>query len=321
MQDGWFRSDLALEAAERFFNQQPEAEGQIPGVKIVTEDLKDAEIKLTRVCIETQEGATRLGKAMGTYVTLEVPNLGTEDTGFHKEITRVLAEQLKLMIPNLDKKQVMVVGIGNRDIAPDALGPLVMEHVFITRHLHKTYGRDSELTKGMGEVCAIAPGVMAQTGMETGEILKGIIDQIRPDVVILVDALAARSMRRLSSTIQVTDTGIHPGAGIGNQRVALNKDSLGTAVLAIGVPTVIDAAAIVSDTMNDLMDMLDRENPYEAVTEATRDFEQQEKYQLMREVMAPQMADLFVTPKNIDEGVRQMSFTISEAINQLCHQV
>ena len=216
---------------------------------------------------------------------------------------------------------LLVAGIGNREITPDALGPLVVEHLFITRHLIEKYGRDSAVVKDMGNVCAVIPGVMSQTGMETAEILHGLVREIQPDVLITVDALAARSIRRLVTTIQLTDTGIHPGAGIGNKRYELTQKTLGIPVIAIGMPTVIDAATIVADTMESLMGVLNQNEMLKKAVKVTEQFTHEENYMLMRELMEPQMTNLFVTPKDIDEAVRRISYTISEALNSLCHQI
>lgn len=222
---------------------------------------------------------------------------------------------------DIQNKKILVAGIGNRDITPDALGPMVAEHLFITRHLFEKYGSDSVVVRGMGNVSAVIPGVMAQTGMETAEILHGLVKEIQPDVLVAIDALAARSIRRLVTTIQLTDTGIHPGAGIGSRRYRLTEDVLGIPVIAIGMPTVIDAATIVADTMESLIGVLNQNPVLQKAVKATEEFTHEEKYMLMRELMEPQMTNLFVTPKDIDEAVERISYTISEAINSLCHHI
>lgn len=223
------------------------------------------------------------------------------------------------LVPDIKEKKVLVAGIGNREITPDALGPLVVEHLFITRHLIRSYGENTEITKGLGNISAIAPGVMAQTGMEGVEIIKGIIEATQPEILIVIDALAARSTKRLNRTIQVTDTGIHPGAGVGNYRNALTKKTLGIPVVAVGIPTVIDAATIVSDTMTSLFEVLENQKKLGGLYEASKDFDAEEKYYLVREMMEPSMSDMFVTPKDIDETIGRISYTVSEAINSICH--
>lgn len=312
------RTDLALEAAEGF------AGGDVPslsGVNVEEIVNKASRIKVTKVTIETEEGAEKLGKPVGNYITLEAPGLSDEDEDYHKEITEELMKQLKELIPDIQEKKILVVGIGNRDITPDALGPMVVDNLFITRHIVNEYGKDSEITKGMGIISAIAPGVMAQTGMEGREVIRGVAAETKPDLAIVIDALAARSVHRLNSTIQITDTGISPGAGVGNNRHGLNEQSLGIPVIAIGIPTVIDAATIVNDTMSTLMDVLENTEPFKAIYESTKSFDQQEKYLLMRELMAPEMVNMFVTPKDIDQTIGRISYTISEAINSICHSL
>ena len=254
-------------------------------------------------------------------MTLETPHLNELDENYHQEITEALMELLRQLVPEIQKKKILVAGIGNREITPDALGPLVAEHLFITRHLIKSYGEDTELTKGLGNISAIAPGVMAQTGMEGREIIEGIIKSTKPGLLIVIDALAARSTKRLNRTIQVTDAGLHPGAGVGNYRNELTKETLGIPVIAIGIPTVIDAATIVSDTMTGLFNVLQNQKKLGTIYEAIKDFDEEEKYYLVREMMEPMMTDMFVTPKDIDETIGRISYTVSEAINSICHRL
>lgn len=320
----YIRTDLALEAAEVFKKQNKHLEG----VEISEDYDVDNDILITVVDVMDETGADQIGKPVGKYITLETPKLSEPDEGYHKEITEILIKQLEILFPDLGNKKILVAGIGNREITPDALGPLVVEHLFITRHLIETYGQKSDIVKGLGNISAIAPGVMAQTGMDGREILRGIIDHTKPEVVIIIDALAARSTNRLNRTIQLTNTGIIPGAGVGNHRNELTEATLGVPVIAIGIPTVIDAATIASDTMSRMLEILEREdNPDEAyemfsqMHEATKSFDQHEKYLLMKELIEPMMTEMFVTPKDIDETVARISFTVSEAINSLCHHI
>lgn len=189
--------------------------------------------------------------------------------------------------------------MGNRDITPDALGPRVIQNLKITRHIVKEYGK-----AGMGEekvhlVSSLVPGVMAQTGMETMEIIRGVIAETKPDVVVAIDALAARSMKRLNCTIQITDTGINPGSGVLNFRTGLNQESLGIPVIGIGVPTVVDAATIVHDAIAHLLESL----------------EEAEMEEFLGELITPRLHSMFVTPKDVDETVKMLSYTISEGLN------
>lgn len=313
------RSDLVIEYAEQFYNSSEQQGKRLPGVEM-KESIETAyRIKVTDVRITDEKGEKAIGKPVGQYITVEASDLPDGDDDYHRAVTEVLMKQLRKLLPDIENKRVLVAGIGNRDITPDALGPLVAEHLFITRHLFEKYGKNSEIVRGMGNVSAVIPGVMAQTGMETAEILHGLVSEIQPDVLVAIDALAARSIRRLVTTIQLTDTGIHPGAGIGNRRYQLTREVLGIPVIAIGMPTVIDAATIVADTMESLIGVLNQNPILQKAARATEEFNHEEKYLLMRELMEPQMTNLFVTPKDIDEAVSRISYTISEAINSLCH--
>lgn len=312
------RTDLAIENAEMF--QETE---ELQGIRIEEETGQVSGIRVTWVTVENEQGAKKLGKAIGDYVTLEVPMLDATDVSYHREITNEVAEQIRRLLPDIKHKRVLVAGVGNREMAPDALGPMVVDHLFITRHLIQEYGKHSEITKGMGCVSALAPGVMAQTGIETREILLGTLRETKPEVLIVIDALAARSVKRLNKTIQITNTGIAPGAGVGNRRFGIDAESMGIPVIAIGIPTVIDAATIVNDTVGNLLAIMDetRNRLSERIWEGVAPFDEQERYQLMRELMAPEMMNMFVTPKNIDEIVQQMSYTLSESLNSLCHSM
>ena len=164
---------------------------------------------------------------------------------------------MKRLIPvKKEEVSVLVVGLGNRAVTPDSLGPRVADNLSITRHILKEYGKFAFGKEGVNSVSSIVPGVMAQTGMESMEIVAGVVKETKPDFVIAVDALAARNTKRLNRTIQVTDTGINPGSGVGNHRHGLNEKSLGVPVIAIGIPTVVDAATIVNDTMSSLLTAL-----------------------------------------------------------------
>ena len=253
------RTDLALESKERFERDNVE----IGGVVIREFYDEERDIQTTWVKIETEKGAKAMGKPQGTYITMEAPNMSVPDEDYHREISKELSKHLR-KLASLDKeKSVLVVGLGNRDVTPDALGPNVIQNLHITRHVLREYG-----TLGMGEerahaVSGIVPGVMAQTGMETLEIIQGVVAEVKPDVVIAIDALAARSTKRLNRTIQITDTGINPGSGVGNHRDGLNADTLGIPVIGIGVPTVVDAATIVHDAMAHLLETLEEQEQKE----------------------------------------------------------
>ena len=274
------RTDLALESKERLEAEKNEMRG------VVFEEHFDEKrnVTITKVTIETENGAKAIGKPVGTYLTLEAPDMAVPDEGSHREVSEVLAEQLRALVKE-NMESVLVVGLGNREVTPDALGPEVVGNLYITRHILREYGEYAFPDKKVAAISGIVPGVMAQTGMETLEIIKGIINETGPQLVIAIDALAARSVKRLGRTIQIADTGINPGSGVGNHRKGLNEETLGVPVVAIGVPLVVDAATIVYDACQDA------------------------------DKIPNGIVGMFVTPKNIDEMVKSLSYTISEALN------
>ena len=215
------RTDLALETQEKM----QEDHVDLKGVRFLEEKV-DKNITISTVVIETENGAKTMGKPKGTYITIEAGNMDEEDEDYHREISVQLAQIIrKLIRERKEEMSVLVVGLGNREVTPDALGPRVVDNLFITRHIIKEYGKYAFGEKNVNRISSIVPGVMAQTGMESLEIIHGIIDETKPDIVIVIDALAARSTKRLNRTIQVTDTGINPGSGVGNHRHGLNKRS------------------------------------------------------------------------------------------------
>ena len=305
------RTDLALEAREKFKDDNVEVKGVT-----VKEDRVGDNMKVTKVSIETENGAKAMGKPKGNYITLEAPDMADSDEDYHREISEQLAKILKELMP-IDKQELsaLVVGLGNREVTPDALGPRVVDNMMITRHIIRKFGKYAFGLTRNHQISGIVPGVMAQTGMETLEIIKGVLDETKPDYIIAIDALAARSAKRLSRTIQITDTGISPGSGVGNHRHALNEESMGIPVIAIGIPTVVDAVTIVSDTMNSLVSAMEQTRRLEDLGKSISRLEEAEKYELIRELLAPNLNAMFVTPKDIDESVKRLSFTISEGIN------
>lgn len=291
------RTDLALEVRESF----PEDNVEIKGV-ILTENFDEkSNIRISTVEIKDDAGARAMEKPIGTYITIEAPELNNSSEDYHKSVSDYISKSLKRLTGNLYKDDILVVGLGNREVTPDALGPQVVDNLFVTRHLIREFGREFKEQNHLGSVSAISPGVMAQTGMETLEIIKGVIEETNPKLIIVIDALASRSVGRLNTTVQITDTGISPGSGVGNNRKALNEENLGVKVIAIGVPTVVDAATIVADTLTKYME--------------TTGFDEKEIFQFISEVNDNQMNNMFVTPKNIDEMVKRISYTLSEALN------
>ena len=316
------RTDLAMEQKERFESDNVE----VQGVVLEEEYDEEKEIRITTVRIETENGAKMMKKPVGTYVTFEAPNLAVPDEEYHSEIAGVLAKHMagfleKLLHRKIRSKSkdpsILVVGLGNRKVTPDALGPYVADNLNITRHIVKEYGKYAMCEDTVSLISAIVPGVMGQTGMETVEIIRGVVQETKPDVVIVVDALAARSSKRLNRTIQIADTGIHPGSGVGNHRNAITKETVGVPVIAIGVPKVVDAATIVNDTMENLLMALETSETLKGVGVVMQGYSATEKYELVKELISPNLNGLFVTPKDIDETVKRISYTISEALNLL----
>lgn len=295
------RTDLALETTERFAEENAE----IRGVEVHEEYDEEKDVRTTVVKIVTENGAKSMGRPQGTYITIEAPELSTPDEDYHREISEEISTHLRKLIDLKKEKSVLVVGLGNAAITADALGPQVVDNLLMTRHIIKEYGLRGIKHEKMHRISGIAPGVMAQTGMETAEIVQGIVSETKPDVVVAIDALAARSVRRLSRTIQITDTGIHPGSGVGNHRNGLTEENLQVKVIGIGVPTVVDAATIVHDSMAHLLDAL----------------EETEQKEFLDEMIAPNLYSMFVTPKDVDETIKYLSFTISEGLNIAFSQV
>ncbi len=297
------RTDLALEVRESF----PEDDVEIKGV-VLTEDYdKENKIRVSTVVIKDEKGAQAMQKPIGTYITIEAPDINQSDESYNKPVSEVIATHLKKLAGDLKREEVLVVGLGNREVTPDALGPQVVDNLFITRHLIREYGKEFKERHQLGNVSAISPGVMAQTGMETVEIIKGIIKETKPKLLIVIDALASRSVSRVNTTVQLTDTGISPGSGVGNNRKAINAESLGTKVIALGVPTVVDAATIVADTLTSYMQK--------------SGFNEEDIDKFISEVREQQIENMFVTPKNIDESIKRISYTVSEALNSCFAQV
>ena len=306
------RTDLALETREKFEEDNVE----IKGVKVDEKYLEETEIKVTTMVIETENGAKAMGRPKGNYITVEASDMDGQDEEYHQRISMELARIIKNLLPKTEEKlSVLIVGLGNREVTPDALGPRVVDQMMITRHVLKEFGKYAFGEEEVTSVSGIVPGVMAQTGMESQEIIRGVIEETAPDVLIAIDALAARSTKRLSRTIQITDTGINPGSGVGNHRHGLSKETVGIPVIAIGVPTVVDAATIVSDTMQNLIQAMEESAHLQSLSTGLNALNAMEKYELIRELLSPQLNTMFVTPKDIDESVRKLSDTISEVLN------
>nr|WP_294680580.1 GPR endopeptidase [uncultured Anaerotignum sp.] len=307
------RTDLAIEAAA--LAQKKSAE-TLEGVEAETEEQE--EYTLTHVRILSPAGSKRMGKPMGHYITLESEKLKENDAQCHERLIGLLAKQIRSLAKTKREDCILVAGLGNWNITPDALGPKVVSKILVTRHLQGTL--PAELEQAVRPVAAVSPGVMGITGIETGEMMKGIVDKLHPSLLIAIDALAARSSNRINAAIQMSDTGISPGAGVGNQRMPLDEAHLGIPVIAIGVPTVVDAATLVNDTMDRILDEMIRQTTNgSAFYESLAALEQEEKYQMITEILGPYTGNLFVTPKEVDAVVDRLANIIANSINIALH--
>ncbi len=311
------RTDLAVDAkemAEKIYK------APIPGVD---EEVTEHDgIKITRLNVLNDEGAKMIGRVKGHYVTLEVPGLRDGDTGLQGRVAEALAREFEdfLTLIGIDKtKSVLVVGLGNWNVTPDSLGPLVVENILVTRHYFELV--PDQVAPGYRQLSAIAPGVLGVTGIESSEIVQGIIDRTKPDLIIAVDALASRSLERVNTTIQIADIGIHPGSGIGNKRRGLTKEVLGVPCIAIGVPTVCYASTIVNNAIEMMKKHLDQEtNQTKEIIGMLHDMPEEERLGLVKEVLEPLGHDLIVTPKEIDKFIEDMANIVATGLNAALHE-
>ena len=312
--------DLAVEAREMVTDVQGE-DYVIPGVSCETEDVHQY-IHITRVKIHSEKGEKELGKEKGNYITIEMPARFYGQQNIYEEMCKVCARELSAITEKFlegENDSVLIIGLGNWNITADALGPKVLDSLMITRHL-KEY-MPEEIDEGIRPVCGITPGVLGLTGVETGEIVRGLADRIKPKLIIAIDALCSRKVERINTTIQISDTGITPGAGVGNKRQALNKSTLGVPVIAIGVPTVVDAATIAGDSINwvikRLGDQLETDKP---IYKFLKELEGEDKYMLIKESISPAFGNFIVAPKEVDSIIDDISKVIANGINIALHK-
>ncbi|MFP5113669.1 GPR endopeptidase [Bacillaceae bacterium C204] len=349
------RTDLAIEAREMVLTKQKGSVGQekdlsqIEGVIIKEKDVDDIKISLVEV---TKQGEQQLGKKAGRYLTVEVQGIRQQDTEVQKKVEEIFAREFSYFLEGAGIKKTdscLVVGLGNWNVTPDALGPMVCENLLVTRHLFQL--QPENVDEGFRSVSALSPGVMGLTGIETSDIIFGVVEKTKPDFVIAIDALASRSIERVNSTIQISDTGIHPGSGVGNKRKELSKETLGIPVIAIGVPTVVDAVSITSDTIDFILKHFGKElregnRPSRALAPAGMSFgerrklteedlpeenqrktflgmigtlEEDEKRKLIYEVLSPIGHNLMVTPKEVDVFIEDMANLIANGLNASLH--
>ena len=305
-----FRTDLATERRD-LFKKANNIENEIDGIESQKENI-DENIDIERVKITNENGEKAIGKTKGNYITIDIKNLKIAQDEDIVKISNTVANELKKIIElHIDKKgEILVVGLGNEYVTPDALGPKVIKNIEITRHIMKYLPQYVE--EGTRMVSAISPGVLGTTGIETIEIIKGIVDNVHPKLVIVIDALASRSIERISSSIQISDTGIIPGAGVQNKRQEISESTLGVPVIAIGIPTVVETAVIINDCLNLFIDKLQKEansNDY------LNKIKEQDNYEEIKETLTPKEYNLIVTPKEIDDLIENMSKVVSKGIN------
>ena len=306
------RTDLVLEARE-IYKENHKAEGDIDGIEVIEETEKN--IKVTTVKVKNEEGSKKIGKQKGNYITIDIPDFTAYDGETMDRVSEVVSEILGRLIKIDTKKTVLIVGLGNWQVTPDALGPKVTEKIMVTRHLQTVM--PEAMDDSVRPVCSIAPGVLGVTGIETVEIIKGVVEKIKPDLVICIDALAARRVQRVNTTIQIGDTGISPGAGVGNNRKQINEESLGVKVIAIGVPTVVDAITIANDTIDLVVDsLISTSSSGTDFYKMLKSLDKNEKENLIKEVLTSKIStDMIVTPKDIDLVINSLSKIIANGIN------
>lgn len=286
-----YRTDLAIENYELLEEAKARQTGYIKKQRQIDQD-----ISVTEIQIISKAGEEAFGKKKGSYITLEIQGILEQKDGIKERTAKVLAEELKKLVPFHYYLKVLVVGLGNEKVTPDSLGPHTIDKVKITSHLFKIYDADGDFE--MANVSGFNPSVTGITGMETAELIKKVVDLAKPEIVIVVDSLAARNMERMSTTIQISDTGIEPGAGMGNRRKAINEETLGCKVVAVGVPTVIDSRTLIIEAAESI---------------GQWPGQQTAKY------LENANLDMVVTSTDIDEIIKDFSDIISNAINITLH--
>ena len=304
-----FRTDLALERTNMY--RKANKLEQIDGIDTDEENVSD-NIKVSRVKITNENGEKAIGKKKGIYVTIDLKKFKLADDDEIQKASDILSKELKnILITHISEKDdILVVGLGNVYVTPDSLGPKVINEIDVTRHIIKYLPQ--YIDENTRPVTAISPGVLGTTGIETLEILKGIVDNVKPKLLIIIDALASRSIERISSTIQISDTGIVPGAGVGNTRMELSESTLVVPVIALGIPTVVESAVLVNDCLDLLIGKLQDEAKSNVFLNQLKE---QDNYSTIKDVLVPQDYNMIVTPKEIDELIENMKDVVARGIN------
>ncbi len=288
-----FRTDLAMESIG-------DSNGHLEGVLV--DEQRMGEVCRTRIVIENPHAAQILSRPCGEYITLSCGGLSGCDSANRNRLIQLIAQAVRAMLPR--DGEVLVVGLGNRNVTADALGTRVVERLLVTRHLQDALA--DELTGRLRGVSAIAPGVLGVTGIETAELCRGLIQHVKPAAVVAIDALAAYESSRICTTVQITDTGIEPGSGVGNHRLGLTMETLGVKVIAVGVPMVVYASTIARDAVTSLM------GEYGLLQEGNADAADM----LLKKVSESYLGEMVVTPREIDEMVLSVADLLSEGLNR-----
>ena len=304
-----FRTDLVDERRD-LYKKANQIE-EIDGIEAEESQITD-KIKVTRVKITNEKGQQIIGKKKGNYITIDIKKLNMLSEDEIDRTTEILSNELKVLVNNkiAPKDEILVVGLGNEEVTPDALGPNVVKNIEVTRHIIKYLPQ--YIDKNTRSVSGIAPGVLGTTGIETAEIIKGVVENIKPKLLIVIDALASRSIERISSTIQLSDTGIVPGGGVENTREEISENVLKIPVIAIGIPTVVETAVVVNDTLELFIEKLQNEAKS---NEYLDNLKNKDNYEDIKEALLPKEYNFIVTPKEIDELIVNMSKIVARGIN------
>lgn len=305
-------TDLAVENREVYENKNREVDGISVQVK------EEKNYSITDVKVLNKMGSERVGKPIGTYITIDVPGLDNTNEDLKDEVILVLAKRLDELLKDYKRDKVLVIGLGNKNITSDALGPKVVDRVYVTGHYFINFKKEKD--ESVANVSAMSPGVLGITGIETLDIVEAVVKKTKPDLCIVIDALASRKLDRVSRTIQISDVGINPGSGIGNKRLGLTEETLGIPVIAIGVPTVVNAATMINDTMDLIMDsMKESTKPGSEFYSLLDELSKEDKYSLIQEVLSPFEGDVIVTPKDINVVIDDIAIIIANGLNISLH--